>query len=78
MCFAQPDKQVTPTNPANYPLNENYGQVRSATSDLRDGKTVRNGDQTIADQYQAELTNPNARPRIKADPKYRGGINLKL
>lgn len=77
MCFPQPVAQTTPTNPANYALKDNYGQVRSATYDTRHPEE-RHGDRTIAEQYQAELNNPNARPNIKADPKYRAGANLKL
>ena len=52
MCFAQPVSQKTPTNPANYPLNENYGQVKSRTI-TEDGKV--HGGATIADQHQANL-----------------------
>ncbi len=52
MCFAQPVSQKDPSNPANYPLSENYGQVKSRTI-TADGKT--HGGATIADQHQANM-----------------------
>ena len=52
MCFAQPVSQKSPANPANYPLNENYGQVKSRTI-TPDGKV--HGGATIADQHQANM-----------------------
>lgn len=76
MCFATPQAQVTPTNPAPYTPDKAYGAVRSYSTNLKDGKQT--GGATIAEQYQAELDNPNARPNIKADPGYRAGANLRM
>lgn len=70
MCFASPQPQVTPTNPAPYTPDKAYGSVRSYSTDLRDGK--QRGGRTIAEQYQAELKNPDARPRIKSGANYEG------
>lgn len=52
MCFAQPVEQKDPSNPANYPLSQNYGMVTSnwVTSD---GVTHGTG-QTLGQQYAYE------------------------
>lgn len=76
MCFAQPVQQVTPTNPAPYTPDKAHGAVRSYSTDLNDG--VQKGGRTIAEQYQAELKNPNARPNIKADPNYVGAKDIRM
>lgn len=69
MCFASPMAQVTPSNPAPYPVDESYGTVTSNTI-TPDGVT--HGGATIAQQYQANLakygqaTPPNAVDDAKA------------
>lgn len=45
MCFASPKAQVDPSRPANYPVDQSYGQVTSSTVD-KDGKVT--GGDTIA------------------------------
>lgn len=45
MCFASPNPQKDPSRPANYTVDQNYGQVTSSSVD-RDGNVT--GGDTIA------------------------------
>lgn len=52
MCFAQPVEQKDPAQPANYALDQSYGQVTSSVTDA-EGKTT--GGKTIAETYNSNI-----------------------
>lgn len=88
MCFASPKPQVDPSRPANYKLNESYGQVTSSQTSP-DGVTT--GGDTIANTHikmgtdskspkTVAAVDPNG-PRTSAPARsdyLRAGANVKM
>ncbi len=74
MCFAQPVSQKDPSNPANYKLNENYGQVKTSTV-TPDG--VRHGGAKIVDQHAANMK-AYGQSKPPAFAKTLSGVNTQM
>lgn len=90
MCFASPKEQKDPSRPANYALDQSYGQVTSSVTQP-DGTTT--GGDTIANVHQNNIkmgiqgktpttvkaVNPHTKARVAKRSDYMtAGANVRM
>lgn len=81
MCFASPKAQVDPSRPANYPVDQSYGQVTMSTTDVATGKTT--GGKTISEEHNSPttVTPVDSSPRQKTPTRrdhLAAGANIRM